>query len=179
MAEGNGQAGGTQSAAGAGAAAGNAQQAQQQPPRLNIVNQYIKDLSFENPRSPQGLSADQRPEIQIGVEANAKQLGQDQYEIVLDIKGNAKVGEEVMFVVELSYGAVFNIQNVPTESLQPILMIECPRLIFPFARRVVGDVTRDGGFPPLMIDPIDFVGLYRRRLQAAQAAQQQQQTPAS
>lgn len=167
MAEGNGQAGAAPAAGAEGAA-------QPQPPRLNILSQYVKDLSFENPRAPQGLSADQRPEIQIGVEANAKQMGENRYEVVLDIKANAKVGEEAVFVVELSYGSVFSIENVPAESLQAILMIECPRLVFPFARRIVGDVTRDGGFPPLMIDPIDFVGLYRRRVQAAQAAQAQQ-----
>ena len=168
MAEGNGQTGAPAGVAGGEGAA----QQQAQPPRLSIVSQYIKDLSFENPRAPQGLSADQRPEIQIAVEANARQLDAERYEVVLDIKANAKTGEETVFMVELSYGGVFSIANVPAENLQPLLMIECPRLIFPFARRVVGDVTRDGGFPPLMIDPIDFVSLYRRRVQLAQAAQQ-------
>lgn len=173
MAEANGQAdGATQPAAGGDAA-------KVEPPRLNILSQYVKDLSFENPRAPQGLAADQRPEIQISVEANARQIAEDRYEVTLEIKANAKAGEEAVFVVELSYGSVFSIANVPADSLQPLLMIECPRLIFPFARRIVGDVTRDGGFPPLMIDPIDFVGLYRRRVQQAQAAQTAQSQPAS
>lgn len=163
---------------GDGAQAGQAA-AQQPAPRLNIVSQYVKDLSFENPKAPQGMTGDARPEIQIGVEANARELGENRYECVIELKANAKAGDETVFVVELSYGGVFNVENVPKESLQPLLMIECPRLLFPFARRIVGDATRDGGFPPLMIDPIDFVSLYRRRLQQAQAQQAAQSAPAS
>jgi preprotein translocase subunit SecB len=135
-------------------------------PRLSILTQYVKDLSFENPRAPLGLQPGQgRPEIQIQVDVQARQMGQEQYEVVLDLKAEARTGDSPVFLLELSYGAVFTLANIPADSLQPLLFIECPRLLFPFARRIVADATRDGGFPPLMIDPIDFVALYRRRLQ--------------
>ena len=149
---GNGSAGETQTAA-----AG---------PRLSILTQYVKDLSFENPRAPMGLQPGQsRPEIQIQVDVQARQLGEEQYEVVLELSANAQSGDTPVFMLELTYGAVFSLANIPPDSLQPLLLIECPRLIFPYARRIVSDATRDGGFPPLMIDPIDFVSLYRRRLQ--------------
>ena len=115
------------------------------PPRLSIMTQYVKDMSFENPRAPLGVQQGVRPEINV----------------------DARAEEQPVFLVELSYGGLFEIANVPSDSLQPLLQIECPRLLFPFARRVVADATRDGGFPPLMIDPIDFLTLYRRKLQAA------------
>jgi preprotein translocase subunit SecB len=135
-------------------------------PRLSILTQYVKDLSFENPRAPLGLQPGQgRPEIQIQVDVQARQMGQEQYEVVLDLKAEARAADSAVFLLELSYGAVFTLANIPPDSLQPLLFIECPRLLFPFARRIVADATRDGGFPPLMIDPIDFVALYRRRLQ--------------
>ena len=141
---------------------------QASPPRLSILAQYIKDLSFENPHAPMGLQGQARPEIQIQVDANAQGLAEGQYEVVLDLNVEARVGEQAMFLVELTYGGVFALANIPDDSLQPLLLIECPRLIFPFARRIIADVTRDGGFPPLMIDPIDFVAIYRRKLQEAQ-----------
>jgi preprotein translocase subunit SecB len=141
----------------------------QQAPRLAILTQYVKDLSFENPRAPRGLQPGQsRPEIQVRVDVRAQPIAEGHYEVVIQLNVDAKVGEELVFVVELAYGGVFMLANIPLESLQPLLLIECPRLLFPFARRIVSDVTRDGGFPPLMIDPIDFVSLFRRRLQQAQ-----------
>jgi preprotein translocase subunit SecB len=137
-----------------------------QGPRLAILTQYIKDLSFENPRAPYGLQPGQpRPEIQIQVDVRAAQLAEGQFEVTLELNVEAKAGEEPVFLIELTYGGLFALANIPQDSLQPLLLIECPRLLFPFARRVVADCTRDGGFPPLMIDPIDFVSLYRRRLQ--------------
>ncbi len=143
--------------------------ADQQGPRLAILTQYVKDLSFENPRAPYGLQANQpRPEIQINVDVQVGQLAQDQYEVVLELNIQARAGEESVFLIELTYGGLFQLANIAQEHLQPLLLIECPRLLFPFARRVVADCSRDGGFPPLMIDPIDFVALYRRRMQAAQ-----------
>ena len=147
--------------------------AAQQGPRLSILTQYVKDLSFENPRAPYGLQPGQpRPEIQIQVDVRAAQLGEGQYEVVIDLNVDAKAGENQVFLVELAYGGVFTLANIPSDSLQPLLLIECPRLLFPFARRVVADATRDGGFPPLMIDPIDFAALFRRRVeQAAETAQ--------
>lgn len=142
--------------------------AAQQGPRLSILTQYIKDLSFENPRAPYGLQAGQpRPEIEIQVDVRASQLGEGQYEVIVELNVDAKAGENAVFLIELAYGGIFTLANIPEDSLQPLLLIECPRLLFPFARRVVADCTRDGGFPPLMIDPIDFVTLYRRRLQQA------------
>lgn len=137
-------------------------------PRISILTQYVKDLSFENPRAPMGLQQGQRPEIQIQVDVQARQLAEEQYEVTLDLNCTAQAGDNPVFVLELSYGSVFTLANIPADSLQPLLLIECPRLMFPFARRIVADCTRDGGFPPLMVDPIDFVSLYRRRLQTAQ-----------
>ncbi|MGF1473953.1 MAG: protein-export chaperone SecB [Geminicoccaceae bacterium] len=145
---------------------------QREPPRLSIVSQYVKDLSFENPQAPDGLQAQgARPEIQIRVDVRSQKLeNADRYEVVLELNVDAKAGDASAFVIELVYGGVFTLANIPDDSLQPLLLIECPRLLFPFARRIIADATRDGGFPPLMIDPIDFVTLYRRRGQQAQAA---------
>lgn len=151
---------------------GNAQE-QAEPPRLMIQTQYTKDLSFENPRAPLTLDqSQQRPEIAVRVDVRAQPIQDSRYEVVIQLNIDAKVGEEAVFVLELSYGGVFQLLNIPQDSLQPLLLVECPRLLFPFARRIVADATRDGGFPPLMIDPIDFVALYRRRQEQAQAAAQ-------
>jgi preprotein translocase subunit SecB len=134
-------------------------------PRLSILTQYIKDLSFENPHAPAAIGQNARPEIQIGVEVQANQTGDGQYEVVIELRVDARAAETSLFVLELSYGGLFALANIPEESLQPLILIECPRLLFPFARRIIADCTRDGGFPPLMLDPIDFVALYRRRMQ--------------
>ena len=140
-------------------------------PRLAILTQYVKDMSFENPKAPRGLQANAtRPEIQIRVDVAAKPMSDGHYEITLQLNVEAKSGEETVFLMELAYAGIFLLANIPSESLQPLLLIECPRLLFPFARRIVADATRDGGFPPLMIDPIDFVSLYRRKLQQAAEA---------
>ena len=148
-----------------GADAGEDQAQGENAPRLAILTQYVKDLSFENPKAPYGLQQGQaRPEIQINVDVQARQLGADQFEVLLDLKVDAQAGGEAVFLIELSYGGVFGLANIAQEHVQPLLLIECPRLLFPFARRVVADCTRDGGFPPLMIDPIDFVALFRRRI---------------
>jgi preprotein translocase subunit SecB len=144
-----------------------------QSPRMTIVSQYVRDLSFENPRAPLSLQPNQnRPEIQIRVDVRAQPMEAERYEVTLQMHVEAKAGDEIAFMVELTYGGVFGLLNIPPDSLQPLLLIECPRLLFPFARRVVADATRDGGFPPLLIDPIDFVTLYRRRQQQAQAPRQ-------
>lgn len=148
--------------------------AAQQAPRLSILTQYIRDLSFENPRAgqPPAQGEQQRPQIQIKVDTEARPLAQERHEVILQLNISAKSDDAPVFLCELTYGGVFAVANIPQESLQPLLLIECPRLLFPFARRIVADATRDGGFPPLMIDPIDFVGLYRRKLQEAKAAQE-------
>ena len=128
-------------------------------------------MSFENPRAPLRPAAGHaRPEIQIRVDVRTAEIGDGRYEVVIDINVDAKAGDAPVFLVELSYGGLFELANIPPDSLQPLLQIECPRLLFPFARRVVADATRDGGFPPLMIDPIDFVALFRRKLQAGARA---------
>jgi preprotein translocase subunit SecB len=142
-------------------------------PRMTIQTQFVKDLSFENPRAPASLQPSQaRPEIQVRVDVRAQALGGERYEVVLQIHVDAQTAGETSFMLELSYGGVFGLMNIPPDSLQALLLIECPRLLFPFARRIIADATRDGGFPPLMLDPIDFVALYRRRQQQAQAEPQ-------
>lgn len=144
---------------------------QAEPPRLLIQTQYIKDLSFENPRAPLSLGqSQQRPEIAVRVDVRAQPMENDRFEVVIQLNVDAKAGNEPVFMLELSYAGVFQLLNIPKDSLQPLLLVECPRLLFPFARRIVSDASRDGGFPPLMIDPIDFVALYRRRQEQAQAA---------
>lgn len=176
--ENQGQNGGAAAPAAAGATDGDAAQAQ--PPRLSIVTQYIKDMSFENPRAPQAAPQGAgRPEIQIKVDVTPKAMGEERYEIALQLNVDAKAAGETIFIMELAYAGIFQLANIPKESLQALVMIECPRLLFPFARRIVADATRDGGFPPLMIDPIDFVALYRRKLQEAQAQAQAQPQPPS
>lgn len=148
-----------------GAPAGTTEEGQAAQPRLSILTQYVKDLSFENPRAPMGLApGQQRPEIQIAVDVNARQVGEQHFEVVLQINIEAKSGETPFFLMELAYGGVFALANIPEDTVQPLLFIECPRILFPFARRIVADVTRDGGLPPLLLDPIDFATLYRRRL---------------
>lgn len=140
--------------------------ATQDPPRLSIQSQYVKDLSFENPNAPKSLEAGgARPEIQIRVDVRVQSQDESRHEIVLHLNIEARAGGEPTFILELSYAGLFGLINIPAESRQAILLIECPRLLFPFARRVVADTVRDGGFPPLMIEPIDFAALYRRRLQ--------------
>ena len=139
---------------------------------VRVVAQYVKDLSFENPQSPGSLlGGNVAPAIEAGVDVSAKRLGEIDFECELKVTVKARRGEVTVFLVELVYAALFQIQNAPAELLEPILLIECPRLLFPFARRVVADVTRDGGFAPLLIDPIDFASLYQRQREG-RAAQQ-------
>lgn len=139
---------------------GTAQPAGQQ---LVIAAQYIKDLSFENPRAPQSLTQQtQAPAVEINVDVKATALGGDNYEVVLTITANAKVEAGPLFVCELSYGAVATVHNIPQPALAPVILVEVPRLMFPFARNIIAEATRDGGFPPLMINPIDFMELLRR-----------------
>ncbi len=138
--------------------------------RLIINAQYIKDLSFENPRAPQSLAQQATaPAVDINVDVNAKPLSPDTYEVVLTINASAKVNNEALFILELVYGAVVTVRNVPRDVLPPVLLVETPRLMFPFARNIVADATRDGGFPPLMINPIDFSELLRRNATEAPA----------
>lgn len=142
-------------------------------PSLNVLAQYIKDLSFESPSAPNfSLPPNQAPALNIQINVNAKPLSNTDFEVELAIEGRAEHNNTVLFAIELVYGGVFRIQNVPQESLHPVVLIECPRLLFPFARQVIANTVRDGGFPPLMLDPVDFAALYRQR-----AAEQAQQPP--
>jgi len=144
--------------------------------QIQVLAQYVKDLSFENPAAPLSLQG-QKPALEVGVDVQARGLGVDQYEVSIRIRADAKSANQTIFVCELTYAGVFMLKNLAQENVQPVLLIECPRQLFPFARRVVADTTRDGGFPPLLLDPIDFLTLYRAQM-AQQRAQQPQATPA-
>src|SRR3954469_4276064 len=146
--------------------------AQGAAPSLNALAQYCKDFSFENPNAPRSLQPQSEgPQINLQVNVNAKQLDENDFEVDLTLEGDAKIGgKDVLFAFELTYSGVFRIQNIPQEQLHPVVMIECPRLLFPFARQIVADAVRNGGFPPLYIDPIDFVGLYRQKAAETQGA---------
>ncbi len=139
-------------------------------PQLNVLAQYTKDLSFENPNAPRSLWPQEgSPNISIQVNVNLRQLGDTDYEVELVLEGSAVESATTLFKFECTYGGVFRLQNIPETELHPILMIECPRLMFPFARQIVADAVRGGGFPPLLIDPIDFHALYRQRVMEAQS----------
>lgn len=141
-------------------------------PPLIINGQYVKDLSFEVPGAPAiyGEMQGQNPNIPIHVDINAEALNENTFEVVLHLKVEARLADNrPVFVAELAYAGIFTL-NVPAEHVQPMLLVECPRILFPFARSIVADMTRDGGFPPLMIQPIDFVQLFRSRLESAEAA---------
>lgn len=148
----------------AGAAAADEQ------PQVGILAQYVKDLSFENPNAPQSLQAiaQQQPKIDVNVNVNGRKVADDTFEVALRIQASANQGETAAFVVDLTYAGLFAIRNVPEDQLQVFLLVEAPRIIFPFARRILADVTRDGGFPPLLLDPIDFGQLYLQRQQQVQ-----------
>ena len=142
-----------------------------QTQQLLINAQYIKDLSFENPRAPQSLGQQAaQPSVDINIDVKAQSLGTENYEVLLTIKAGAKVQDNTLFIIELVYGAIITVRNVPQEAMASVVLVETPRLMFPFARSIVADTTRDGGFPPLMINPIDFAELLRRNTAAAPAA---------
>lgn len=131
-----------------------------------MVAQYVKDLSFENPQAPNflALPQGQQPSLNIQINVNARPISETDYEVELAIEGRAEHANSVIFAVELKYGGVLRLQGVPQENIHPVVLIEGPRLLFPFARQIVADTVRDGGFPPLMLDPVDFAALYRQRV---------------
>jgi preprotein translocase subunit SecB len=138
-------------------------------PALNALVQYLKDFSFENPNAPNSLGPQEKsPDITIQVNVNAKQLGATDFEVTLNLDAKAGEGAGLLFKLDLEYGGVFRLLNIPEDQVHPIVMIECPRLLFPFVRQIVAEATRNGGFPPLYIDPIDFVGLYQQKIAEAQ-----------
>lgn len=142
--------------------------------QLNILAQYIKDLSFENPNAPRSLQPSQQPSINIQINLGSQKLSDTDHEVELKIEGKAESAGMMLFGFDLVYAGIFRLQGIPDDTLQPVLMIECPRLLFPFAREIVASAVRNGGFPPLMIDPVDFVGLYRQKM-----AEGQPQPPAA
>jgi preprotein translocase subunit SecB len=143
--------------------------AQGAPPRFSVLTQYVKDFSFENPNAPRTLAPQPNaPKIALQINVNARQLAPTDYEVALTIEGSAGEGADTMFKFEITYNGVLRLENIPGEQVQPLVMIEGPRLLFPFARQIVAEAVRSGGFPPLYVDPIDFHGLYLQRLQSGQ-----------
>ena len=148
-------------------------------PKSRVLAQYIRDLSFENILAQKGASPDAKPEIKVQVNLDAKKRSVDnQFEIItkLNITSSAKDSGEALFVLELEYAGIFLVENVPEDQMHPYLLIECPRITFPFVRRVVSDVTRDGGFPPLNLETIDFLALYRAEIARRVEAQKTEAT---
>ena len=149
--------------------------APQQPgqAQFRVAAQYTKDFSFENPNAPQSiLQHPPQPSMNIQINVNPKQLSNTDFEVELKLDGKAEANGSVLFAFELIYAGVFHLQGIPAESVAPLLMIECPRILFPFAREIIASAIISGGFPPLLLDPIDFVALYQQK-----AAQAQQQAP--
>jgi len=141
-------------------------------PQIQINAQYVKDLSFENPAAPHSLFEEDPPQADVSVDVGVEGLGEDRYEVELRVTARANRGESRLFIAEVVYAGVFTLMNVDEAAVQPVCLIECPRMLFPFARRVIADVTRDGGFPPLMLDPIDFTALALNAVQEAEASEQ-------
>ena len=136
------------------------QPAENAAPGLQIMVQYVRDLSFENPGAPN--FADMQPDIGVNANVGARKLSDTDYEVGLKFRVEAKKGDNVQFIAELEYCGVFRLINIPDSDTKPVLLIEAPRQLFPFARRVLADATRDGGYPPIMLDPIDFMALYQQ-----------------
>lgn len=165
-----------QPAAGAGNAGG--EEGQQQGGELSILVQFIKDLSFESPNSPKSLQGPgENPQLNVNVNVQAAPQGENIYEVDLNFEAKATSDDGVIYNIELVYAGMFRLAGIPEEYLQPVLFVDCPTLLFPFARRIVADLTQEGAFPPLLLDPVDFAGLYRQN--AAQLQQQAGQAPQS
>jgi preprotein translocase subunit SecB len=140
-------------------------------PAAGMISQYVKDLSFENPNAPAIFQQQNPPAIDVQFNIGAAQVGEEVHEVTLKLDVRAEVDGQVAFIVDLSYAGLFGFRNVPADQIQPFMLTEAPRLLFPFARRVLADTVRDGGFPPLLLEPIDFGQLYLQQ-QAAQQGQQ-------
>jgi preprotein translocase subunit SecB len=145
-----------------------------QGPKLSILAQYTKDLSFENPNAPRTLGpAQNMPNLSVQINVNARQLATNDFEVSLVLEGGAGQGADTLFKFELNYAGVIRVENFPPEQVQPVVMIEGPRMLFPFARQIIAEAVRGGSYPPLYLDPIDFHALYLQRLAAAGAQPQQ------
>jgi preprotein translocase subunit SecB len=145
------------------------------PIKMNVLAQFVRDLSFENILAQKGVQGDVQPDVSLQVNLDAKKRTADhQYEVILKVQvtSKSKESQSTLFVLELEYAGIFHVENVPEEQMHPFLLIECPRMLFPFVRRIVSDVTRDGGFPPLNLETIDFLQLYRSELARRAQAQQ-------
>jgi preprotein translocase subunit SecB len=151
-----------------------AEAAQPNPVKMQVLGQFIRDMSFENVAAQKGLTGNVDPDIQVQVNLDARKRADNQYDIATKLKVTSKnkADDSTIFLLELDYVGIFQVENVPDEQLHPFLLIECPRQTFPYVRRIVGDISRDGGFPPLNLEQIDFVALYRNELQRRAAAQQ-------
>jgi preprotein translocase subunit SecB len=149
--------------------------------KMQILGQFVRDMSFENILAQKGLKTEGRPNIsvQVALDAKKREGAENQFEIAikLNVKSETENSSETLFMLELDYAGIFHIENVPEAQMHPFLMIECPRMLFPFARRIVHDLTRDGGFPPLNLDNIDFVQLYRQDIQRRAEAQKAENLP--
>lgn len=149
--------------------------AQQPQVQMRVLGQFVRDMSFENIMAQKGAGSDVQPDVQVQVNLDAKKRSaENQYEssIKLNVTSKAKDGDAILFLLEIDYVGVFHIENVPDDQMHPFLLIECPRMIFPFLRRVVSDITRDGGFPPLNLENIDFLGMYRNEVARRQSEKQ-------
>lgn len=154
---------------GANGAGEQAQGGAENLPQVGVIAQYVKDMSFENPNAPAVYQWQGQPQMDVQFNIGSQVAGQDVHEVVLKIEITAKASEGTAFQMELLYGGLFAMRNIPEEQLQPFLLAEAPRILFPFARRIISDATIDAGFPPLLLDPIDFAGLYMQRAAHQQA----------
>lgn len=147
--------------------------------QFNMLAQYIKDLSFENPNAPTSLeNPGENPNIEVGVNVSGSKLGEENFEVVLNISVSAKSSDTSIYEIELAYAGLFKLVNIPEEAMEPLLLIRCPDLIFPFVRRLIVDLTREGGYPPLMLNPFDFESLYiNNRERIAETAQDGETQP--
>ena len=147
--------------------------AEETQPQLQVVGQYIKDFSFENPNAPQSMNTNEQPQIaiQVNVGANPIAGSETDIEVTIQLEGKAETGATLLFHFELEYAGIFRIRNIPQESMSAVVLIECPRLLFPFAREIIATTVRNGGFPPLLLEPIDFVALYRQKMAQMQPAE--------
>ena len=141
-------------------------------PSFSLIGQYIRDMSFENPGAPGSIMlGGSNPNFQVGINVGVKKQADDLYAVEITLNAKADREKNVLFNVELIYGGVFRMQNIPEKDLAPLLLVECPRLIFPFARQVLATITQQGGFPPLMMEPVDFQAIYLQNLRSLQDAQ--------
>ena len=141
-------------------------------PSFSLIGQYIRDMSFESPGAPASIMlGGANPNFSVGINVGVRKQSDDIYAVEITLNAKAEREKNVLFNVELIYGGVFRVKNIPEDQLAPLLLVECPRLIFPFARQVLASVTQQGGFPPLMMEPVDFNGIYQQNLKALQDAQ--------